>query len=90
MFQKVLKKCLKVCGKAIQIPRLNDARVKNREKNCILLEKELFFFGQFYAKYFNKKQFHCAQNVLHCERQQVQTSKLCNTRCSRDNANVIT
>ena len=29
----VHRKCLKVCGTAIQIPRLNDERVKNREKN---------------------------------------------------------
>ena len=30
--EKVLKKSLKVCGKAIHIPRLYDGRVKNREK----------------------------------------------------------
>ena len=36
--KKVLKKCLKLCGKAFHIPRLNDGRVKNREKNCVFLE----------------------------------------------------
>ena len=42
MFQKkVLKKGLKVCGKAIPLPRLNDGRVRNREKNCVFLEKKL-------------------------------------------------
>ena len=65
--EKVLKKCLKVCGKAIHLPRLNDGRVRNREKNCVFLEKEIIVFGQFYAKYFHKKQFHYAQIVLHCE-----------------------
>ena len=88
--KKVVKKCLKVCGKAIHLPRLNDGRVRNREKNCVFLEKKIVVFGQFYAKYFHKKQFHHAQIVLRCEWQQVQTGKLCNTRCLRDNANVIT
>ena len=36
--KKVLKKCLKMCGKAIHLPRLNDGRVRNREKNCVFLE----------------------------------------------------
>ena len=36
--KKVLKKCLNVCGKAIHLPRLNDGRVRNREKNCVFLE----------------------------------------------------
>ena len=31
--KKVLKNCLKVCGKATHTPPLNDRRVKNREKN---------------------------------------------------------
>ena len=30
--KKVLKKYLKMCGKAIHIPQLYDGRVKNREK----------------------------------------------------------
>ena len=30
--KKVLKKCLKVCGKVIHIPQLYDGRVENREK----------------------------------------------------------
>ena len=34
--EKVLKKCLKVCGKANHLPRLNDGRVRNREKNLFL------------------------------------------------------
>ena len=65
MFQKVLKKCLKVCGRAIHLPRLNDERVRNREKKLCILEKNVF--GQFYAKHFHKKQFHYAQIALHCE-----------------------
>ena len=36
--KKVLKNCLKVCGKAIHITRLNDGRVENREKNCVFSE----------------------------------------------------
>ena len=36
--KNVLKKCLKVCGKAIHIPRLYDGRVKNRETNSVFLE----------------------------------------------------
>ena len=44
--KKVLKKCLKVCGRAIHIPRLNDGRVKNREKMCIFRVK-IVVFGQF-------------------------------------------
>ena len=87
---KVLKKCLKVCGKAIEIPYLNDRRVKNREKKLNILRVKIVIFGQFYAEYFHKNQFHYAQIVLHCERQQVQTGKLCSPRCLRDNANVIT
>ena len=31
--KEVLKICLKVCGKAIHTPPLNDGRVKNREKD---------------------------------------------------------
>ena len=64
--KKVLKNCLKVCGRAIHIPRLNDGRVKNREKMCIFRVK-IVVFGQFYAKYFHKKQFHYAKIVLPCE-----------------------
>ena len=30
--KKVLKKCVKVCGKVIHIPQLYDGRDKNREK----------------------------------------------------------
>ena len=38
--KKVLKKCLKMCGKAIHIPQLYDGRVKNREKKlCIFRVK---------------------------------------------------
>ena len=36
--KKKLKKCLKVCRKAIHLPRLNDGRVRNREKNGVFLE----------------------------------------------------
>ena len=42
--KKVPKKCLKVCGKAIRLLRLNDGRVRNREKNCVFLEKKNFCF----------------------------------------------
>ena len=44
MFHKILNKCLKVCGKAIHLPRLNDGRVGNREKNCVFLEKKCCFW----------------------------------------------
>ena len=44
MFQKVPKKCLKVCGKAIHLPRLNNGRVRNREKNCVFLKKKYCFW----------------------------------------------
>ena len=59
--KKVLKNCLKVCGKAIHLPLLNDGRVRNREKNCVFLEKKIVVFGQIYAKYFNKKQIKYAK-----------------------------
>ena len=37
--KKVLKKRLKMRGKAIHLPGLNDGRVRNREKkNCVFLE----------------------------------------------------
>ena len=36
--KKVLKKCLKMCGKAIHIPKLYDRRVKNPQKNSLFLE----------------------------------------------------
>ena len=88
--KNVPKKCLKVCGKAIHLPRLNDGRVRNREKKFCVFRVKIVLFGQFYANYFHKKQFNYAQIVLHCEWQQVQTDKMCNTRCLRDNANVIT
>ena len=64
--EKVLKTCLKVCGKAIHLPRLNDGRVKNREKMSVFRVK-IVVFGQFYAKYFKENQLHYAQIVLHCE-----------------------
>ena len=44
MFQKVLKKCLKVCGRAIHLPRLSDERVRNREKKLCILEKKCCFW----------------------------------------------
>ena len=66
MFQKVLKNCLKVSGKEIHLPRLNDGRVRNREKNCVILEKKCCFWT-FFCKILPKKQFHYAQIVLHCE-----------------------
>ena len=65
--KKVLKKCLKMCGKAIHLPRLNDGRVRNREKKLRIFRLKIDVFGQFYAKYFHKKQFHYAQIVLQCE-----------------------
>ena len=42
--KKVLKKCLRVHGKAIHLPHLNDGRVRNREKNCVFLEKNCCFW----------------------------------------------
>ena len=42
----------------LEIEKKIDGRVRNRE---------IVVFGQFYAKYFHKKQFHYAQIVLHCE-----------------------
>ena len=42
-FKKVLKKCLKVFSKAIHLPHLNDGRVRNREKYCVLSEQKLLF-----------------------------------------------
>ena len=63
MFQKVLKKCLKICGKAIHLPRVNDGRVRNREKKLCIFRVKIDVF----AKYFHKKQFHYAQIVLQCE-----------------------
>ena len=33
--KKALNKYLKVCTKAIHLPRLNDGRVRNREKNYV-------------------------------------------------------
>ena len=45
--KKVLKKCLKVCGKAIHLPRLNDGRVRNREKKCVFLDLKLMFLANF-------------------------------------------
>ena len=65
--KKVLKKCLKMCGKAIHIPQLYDGRVKNREKKLCNFRVKIVVFEQFYAKYFLKKQFHYAQIVLHCK-----------------------
>ena len=65
--RKVLKKCLKVGSKAIHLPRLDDGRVRNREKKMCIFRVKLVVFGQFYAKYFHKKQCHYAQIVLHCE-----------------------
>ena len=65
--KKVLKKCLKVCGKAILLPRLIDGRVNNREKKLCIFRVKIVVFGQFYAKYFHKKQFDYAQTLLHCE-----------------------
>ena len=60
------------------------------EKKLSVFRVKIVVFGQFYAKYFNKNQFHYAQIVLHYELQLVQTGKLGNTRCLKDNANVIT
>ena len=45
--KKVLKKSLKMCGKAIHIPQLYDGRVKNREKNSVFLESKLLFLNNF-------------------------------------------
>ena len=61
----------------------------SRKKLCILRVK-IVVFGQFYAKNFRKKQIHYEQIILPFEWQQMQTRKLCYTRCLRDNANVIT
>ena len=36
--KKVLKKCVKMFGKAIHIPQLYDGRFKNGEKNSVFLE----------------------------------------------------
>ena len=80
--KKVLKKCLKVCGKAIHLPRLNDGRVRNREKNCVLDN----------FKQNTSKKSNSIMHNLFCivNDNNFQTGKLCNTRCLRDNANVIT
>ena len=48
--KKVLKNYLKVFGKAIHLPRLNDGRVRNREKNCVFLEKNCRFWTIFLQK----------------------------------------
>ena len=37
------------------------------EKKMSNFKVKIVVFGQFYAKYFNKNQFHYAQIVLHCE-----------------------
>ena len=86
--KKKLKKCLKMCGKAIHLPRLNDRTVRNQEKKLCIFRIKIVVFGQFYAKYFHEKQFHNAQIVLHYDWQQLHTGKLYNTRCFR--ATVIT
>ena len=56
-----------MCGKAIHLPRLNGGRVRNREKKLCIFRVKIDVFGQFYAKYFHKKQFQYAQIVLQCE-----------------------
>ena len=52
--KKVLKKCLKICGKAIHLPRLNDGRGRNREKSCVFLEKKMLFLDNFMQNTFTK------------------------------------
>ena len=63
-----------MCGKAIHLPRLNDERVRNREKKLCIFRGKIDVFGQFYG----------IIDVLGADR------KLCNKKCLRDNANVIT
>ena len=48
------------------------------------------FLDNFMQKNFRKKQIDYEQIILLFEWQQMQTRKLCYTRCLRDNANVIT
>ena len=37
------------------------------EKKMCIFRVKIDVFGQFYAKYFHKKQFHYAQTVLQCD-----------------------
>ena len=62
----VLRKCLKVCGVAIQIPRLNDERVKNREKILLIKSKNCYVWT-ILCKILPQKAIHYAQIVLPCE-----------------------
>ena len=59
MFQKSTEKLF--------LPRLNDGRVRNRERKLFIFRVKIDVFGQFYAKNFHKKQFLYAQIVFQCE-----------------------
>ena len=62
--KEVLKMLLKVCGKSIRIPGLNDGRVKNRGNNCVFSRVQIVIFGQFYARNFHKKAIKLCKNCF--------------------------